>query len=310
MTEHQETRMTERHRGPDFVLPPPAPPTLPPTGRPTPPPNGKATATTFARFRAAHAPEQEPPVPRSSRAAQRIGAVAVGVLLVGGGLVAGPTAQAWLTERTTAPGDVALSAPSGDSPAGAVTAIARSVLPSVVQVDVRSRRGSGTGSGFVVAGGLVLTNAHVVGSSRTVTVRTADDRQLTATVVGTDDDADVAVLRLPAGANLPALGLGDPNTLEVGDPVVAFGSPFGLTGTVTSGIVSAVNRRTSIGQALQTDAAINPGNSGGPLVDGAGRVVGINTMIATAGGGGNVGIGFAVPIDIARRVAGQIQAQR
>jgi putative serine protease PepD len=238
-------------------------------------------------------------------------AVAVaGVAVLAGAVLAGTVgAEQLQRDQPDAPG-LTLPEGGGDSPAGPVTEIARATGPSVVQIDVRSRGRSGTGSGFVIGNGLVLTNAHVVRNSRTVTVRTADDRRLSARVLDTDTDADVAVLRLPSGHQLPALPLGDSNTLEAGDPVVAFGSPFGLSGTVTSGIVSAVDRETEVGRAIQTDAAINPGNSGGPLVDAAGRVVGINTMIATSGGGGNIGIGFAVPIEVATQVAAAFRGQR
>jgi putative serine protease PepD len=191
-----------------------------------------------------------------------------------------------------------------------VTTIARDVLPSVVQVQVRGSRGQGSGSGFVLDGaGRVLTNAHVVAGSRSVTVRTADDRTVAATVVGADADADVAVLQLRDASGLRPLRLGSSAGLQVGEQVIAFGSPLGLTGTVTSGIVSALDRRTQAGAAIQTDAAINPGNSGGPLVDGSGRVIGVNTMIATTGrGAGSIGLGFAVPIDTARATAERLIA--
>jgi putative serine protease PepD len=291
MTQDQEDTV-EARRGPDFIIPEREP------VRPLPPmtPGGNANLAAAA-------------APTSGR--RRPVAIAVAAVAVLAGAVLVGTVGADRLERELVPprGQDTPQA-GGDSPSGPVTEIVRAVAPGVVQIDVRSRGRSGTGSGFAIGGGLVLTNAHVVGDSRTVTVRTAADRRMPATVLGTDADTDVAVLRLPADAQLPALPLGDSDTLQAGDPVVAFGSPFGLSGTVTSGIVSAVDRQTRIGSAIQTDAAINPGNSGGPLVDAAGRVVGINTMIATSGGGGNIGIGFAVPIDVATQVTARMSGRR
>jgi putative serine protease PepD len=281
-------------RGPDFIAPDvPALPPPPLAPRAVPAPAGPA-----------------PAVEKRRRPLQTVAVAAATAVVLTSAVLLGTVGADRLGRDEPRTPAVALPSAGGDSPAGPVTDIARAVGPSVVQIDVRSRGRSGTGSGFVISDGLVLTNAHVVGSSRTVTVRTADDRRLSATVLGTDREADVAVLRLSAGTRLPALPVGDSRTLEAGDPVVAFGSPFGLSGTVTSGIVSAVDRPTSVGRAIQTDAAINPGNSGGPLVDAAGHVVGINTMIATSGGGGNIGIGFAVPIEVARQVAAEVSGPR
>ena len=163
--------------------------------------------------------------------------------------------------------------------------------------------------------GHLLTNAHVVEGASEITVKLgASDQTYTAKVVGTDPATDVALLKVDAPADqLHPLALGDSSKVEVGDPVVAIGNPFGLDRTVTSGIVSALQRQIeapngfSISHVIQTDAAINPGNSGGPLIDADGRVIGINSQIETGGGGGNVGIGFAVPINTAREVADQIE---
>jgi putative serine protease PepD len=177
------------------------------------------------------------------------------------------------------------------APGAGLADVAAGVLPSVVSIEVRGTRGSGTGSGFVLDDrGHVLTNAHVVSGSRQVQVAFADGRRSAAEVVGTDTATDIAALGVSAD-------------LRVGEAVLAVGSPLGLSGTVTSGIVSAVDREPRRGAAtIQTDAPINPGNSGGPLLDAAGRVVGINTSIASLGSG-NIGIGFAVPIDRAAAVA-------
>ncbi len=198
------------------------------------------------------------------------------------------------------------AAPRGSSgtAAGSTEAAANQILPSVVQV----RAGRGSGSGVVMdAEGHVLTNHHVVTGARDVSLVLADGRTVSATVVGSDEDNDIAVLRARAG-DLPAARLGVSADLRIGQPVIAVGSPLGLIGTVTSGVVSALDRRSTAESMIQTDASINPGNSGGPLVDLDGRVVGINTSIATLGGrgSGNIGIGFAVPIDRAVEVAQQI----
>jgi S1-C subfamily serine protease len=177
--------------------------------------------------------------------------------------------------------------------------------------------GIATGSGFVIDGeGHILTNNHVVEGSTKITVKLgSSDATHTAEVVGTDPASDIALLKVEAPADqLHPLALGDSSKVRVGDPVVAIGNPFGLDRTVTSGIVSALQRQIqapngfSIDHVIQTDAAINPGNSGGPLIDSAGEVIGINSQIETGGGGnGNVGIGFAIPIDTAREVADEIE---
>jgi serine protease Do len=161
------------------------------------------------------------------------------------------------------------------------------------------------GSGVIVdPGGIVLTNAHVVERATDIEVTTADGKKHKATVVGTDPKTDLAVLRLQGGGPYPAANLGDSDRVKVGDWVLAIGSPFGLQQTVTAGIISAKGR--SIGQGpyddfLQTDAAINPGNSGGPLVNMSGAVVGIISAILSRTGG-NVGIGFSIPVNMAKRI--------
>ena len=169
--------------------------------------------------------------------------------------------------------------------------------------------GTATGSGFVIdKEGHLLTNNHVVEGAESVTVKLGDsDETFDAEVIGTDPGMDLALLKVDAPAEeLHPLKLGRSGEVEVGDPVVAIGNPFGLERTVTSGIVSALQRQIqapngfAISQVIQTDAAINPGNSGGPLINAAGEVIGINAQIATGGGNGNVGIGFAIPIDQVR----------
>jgi putative serine protease PepD len=173
-----------------------------------------------------------------------------------------------------------------------------------------------TGSGFLIdTEGHIVTNNHVVEEATKVEVKLgSSDKSYEAEVVGTDPATDVALLKVDAPAEeLHPLALGDSGKVHVGDPVVAIGNPFGLDRTVTSGIVSALQRQIqapngwSISHVIQTDAAINPGNSGGPLIDASGAVIGINSQIQTGGSNGNVGIGFAIPIDTAREVVKQIE---
>jgi len=171
------------------------------------------------------------------------------------------------------------------------------------------RETQATGSGVIVdaAQGYVLTNSHVTENGNSIEVTTKDNRKFKARLIGRDPDTDIAVLQI-SGTNLTAVPMGDSDRLQVGDFVLAVGNPFGLGQTVTSGIVSALGRSPGIEgyeDFIQTDASINPGNSGGPLVDMQGRIVGINTAIV-APSGGNVGIGFAVPINMARQVMNQL----
>ena len=212
-------------------------------------------------------------------------------------------------------------------PAGSVAGIAARVLPSVVMVRVDGS--AGTGSGFVIRGGYIITNNHVVtldghASHASLQIVLRNGVTVPARLVGRDTFSDIAVIRPVGVRHLPALTLGNSGGLDVGDPVVAFGAPLGLAGTVTSGIVSALNRPVQPGagngpaapqvylEAIQTDAPINPGNSGGPLVNGQGQVVGVNSSFDTLGGnvitgqGGSIGLGFAIPINQVRRVATQL----
>ncbi|WP_216844041.1 S1C family serine protease [Phytoactinopolyspora alkaliphila] len=242
------------------------------------------------------------------------------VALVAGAV--GGLAGAWLLQ----PGDAATNTVTviGSDPAvgerteTSTAGIAGAVLPSVVSISAAD----GAGSGFVISDdGYVLTNNHVVAAGTDVEggpiqVELFDGRQLEAEVIGRSPSYDLAVLRVDAD-DLDPVVLGESASVQVGDPVIAIGSPLGLDSTVTSGIISALDRPVTAGgqsdqsyiNALQTDAAINPGNSGGPLVDSAGRVVGVNSAIATLGISpevGSIGLGFAIPIDQARRTAEQL----
>jgi putative serine protease PepD len=192
----------------------------------------------------------------------------------------------------------------------------------VVSISVSGASGGGTGSGFVIrSDGYILTNNHVVADAADggrIVVTFADETSMRAKIVGRTPIYDLAVVKVDA-KNLPAVDLGNSDSLVVGDPVLAIGSPLGLSGTVTSGIISALARPVTAGDAagdlsfisaIQTDAAINPGNSGGPLVDAQGRVVGVNSSIATLSQGasqaGSIGLGFAIPITQAARIAEEL----
>jgi putative serine protease PepD len=209
------------------------------------------------------------------------------------------------------------SATAQTAATGSIEKVAQGVLPSVVMIDVTGPEGEGSGSGIILSqDGKILTNNHVVavaGRSGTVTVAFNDGSHASAKVLGTDPLTDTAVIQAEGVKNLTPATLGHSSSLQVGQGVVAIGSPFGLDATVTSGIVSALNRPVNVGQvsegnstvypAIQTDAAINPGNSGGPLVNLSGEVVGIDAAIQTATNGtgqgepGSIGLGFAIPID-------------
>ena len=196
---------------------------------------------------------------------------------------------------------------------------ARSVQSSQSPFEVfpRQQENVASGSGFVLdEKGHILTNAHVVASSTDVRVSFSDRRTVSARVIGKDPDTDLAVLSVEVkGDALHPLALGDSSSVRVGDPTVAIGNPFGLERTLTTGVVSALQRRLTapsgfaIEDVIQTDAALNPGNSGGPLLDATGRVIGVNSQIATGeGSSGSVGIGFAVPAATVRRVLPELKS--
>ncbi len=201
--------------------------------------------------------------------------------------------------------------------------VAAAVTPSVVSIAVTTRTGGGTGSGSIYktssTESFIITNNHVIDdavTSGTIEVELLNGDILLATIVGRDIAYDIAVLRVKTG-NLPVIKVGDSTKVSVGDPVIAIGSPLGLASTVTSGIISALNRPVITGStglesyvnAIQTDAAINPGNSGGALVDAGGKLIGVNSAIATLSSGsasGSIGLGFSIPINEAKRVIDEI----
>ena len=203
-----------------------------------------------------------------------------------------------------------------------IAGIVSAVLPSVVSILVEGSADSGSGSGFVIRpDGYILTNNHVVnlaGKDGKITVVFNDGTEIKGKVVGTNKAYDLAVIKVNK-SGLPPMTLGNSANIAVGDSAIAIGAPLGLDGTVTYGIISAVDRAVTAGtegdvsyiNAIQTDAAINPGNSGGPLLDAAGRVIGVNSAIATlisGGEGGSIGLGFAIPVNSAKRIAEEIIA--
>ncbi|CAL9495378.1 S1C family serine protease [Streptomyces sp. enrichment culture] len=265
-----------------------------------------------------------------------LAAVAIVAAAVGGGTAYG-------IQELTGPDTVAAgsASPANAVPAGqkgTVSGVAAAVGPSIVEIKAATGSGTSTGSGVVISeDGEVVTNNHVIAGASSITVRTGDGTEYTAEVVGTDGSKDLALLRLRDASGLKAATLGDSDAVKVGDQVVAIGSPEGLTGTVTSGIVSALDRDVTVAteegrgqqqwqqgegwpfefggrefngdtggstttyQAIQTDASLNPGNSGGALIDMNGHVIGINSAMYSAGGSssdaGSAGLGFAIPVN-------------
>jgi putative serine protease PepD len=274
-------------------------------------------------------PPAAPPARRTGRTRIAIAGLVAGAVIGGG---AGAGVVALVDDGGTSPTAAAAAQNvviKDPETATTATAAAAKAAPSVVTIYVTNSSGAGSGSGVVLTDdGYVLTNNHVVTldstGTGTVQVRTADGTLYDATVVGTDASSDLAVVKLQGASGLTPATFADSDKVQVGDVAVAIGAPLGLSNTVTDGIVSATNRAVETGStqndstvidAIQTDAAINPGNSGGALVNGAGEVIGINTAIAsvasdTAGSqseqSGNIGVGFAIPSNTAKRIADQI----
>jgi len=276
---------------------------------------------------------------KGGRVAMIVSATALGAALVGG---VGGAAIVGLTTNSADGATTSVSTPAANgqtvsnSTSGDVSAVAAKVTPSVVQINVTTGQGEAIGSGVILTSdGRILTNAHVVNGAQNVVITTSDGKKYQASVVGADTKADIAVVQAQNASGLTGASLGDSSKLVVGQAVVAIGSPGGLQNTVTTGIVSALNRNLSdIGQgeqqqrspfsrtsnqsedspsytAIQTDAAINQGNSGGALVDAQGNVIGINSALyspsaSANGAAGSVGIGFAIPINDAKKIVDQI----
>ena len=267
------------------------------------------------RQQPAEPPPPQGPDPDELRRRRRllIGIVAA-MAIFGVGL--GALGQAIVSDGGSSGSKTEINVSNGGAPAGekarTVRAIYAAASPSVVFIRVDRGGSAASGTGFLISdNGTIVTNAHVVEGATTARVRLGDHgRDITATIVGRDPSSDLAVIKVPASATkgIKPLTLADSDKVKVGDLAVAIGYPLGLDRTATSGIVSGVGREIQapngfqIDEAIQTDAPINPGNSGGPLLDSAGRVIGVNSQIATAGGGGSVGIGFAVASNTLRDV--------
>jgi putative serine protease PepD len=277
-------------------------------------------------------PTAPPPAPAPHRRTATVLTAAALLVATAGASGAGGAAIALHFDHRSAAvtSSPVVSASTTAPPTSQLAKVAAAVQPSVVSIAVSAAGQSGEGSGVILrSDGTILTNNHVVDAAATggtITVRLSDGRSASATIVGRSPADDLAVIRTRGLSGLTPATLGSSDSLHVGDTVLALGSPLGLQGSVTSGIVSALDRAITLGssqdqaaggaptvvQALQTDAAINPGNSGGPLVDAQGRVVGITTAIATLGArsgqSGSIGLGFAIPMDSAKRIADSLAA--
>jgi len=272
-------------------------------------------------------PYYSAPAPKKSRlGAAVIGGAAVTALL--GGAVGGAIGYA-ATSNNSSDAVATASVDAGSVGANLATAtgnfvvdLAAAVQPAVVQLDVSGTDGAGTGSGFVISpDGYIVTNNHVAGPAGmdgSINVTFADGKTATGKLVGTSPDYDLAVVKVDR-TGLQSLPMGVSRDLKVGQSVIAIGSPLGLQGTVTTGIVSALDRPVTAGEAqgdtsfinaIQTDAAINPGNSGGPLINASGEAIGVNSAIASmgssAGQAGSIGLGFAIPIDTVKRISNEL----
>ncbi|WP_084100823.1 S1C family serine protease [Demequina sp. NBRC 110051] len=301
----------------------PAPPvdeTAPYTPPLTPGPDGTVTTAQPAYDGSGYgAPAPVAPVKEKKGrvGAGAVAGIAAGALLLGlGGGVAG----AWAFDEFSSP-NASLSMTTGESvdrPEGSVASVAAAVMPSVVSIESSMQGGEATGSGFVIQDdGYILTNNHVVDGATDITVVFSDGSEHSAELIGATADYDLAVIKVDV-TGLTPLTFADSDEVVVGDATIAVGSPLGLEGTVTTGIVSSMHRPVTAGDtqsqayidALQTDAAINPGNSGGPLLNANGEVIGVNSAIATLSGAtsetGSIGLGFAIPSNQAQRTAEQL----
>ena len=260
-------------------------------------------------------------------AAAAAGAVGGGVVAASGGLDGdSKTVTTTVTQASSAPAPVAATSVKGLTPRPVYERAKGSVAFITAEITQQSsspfgdpQSGSATGTGFVISkDGYIVTNDHVVDGASSVKVKVGDGKTQSARIVGTDQSTDLALLKVDTnGKDLPPLTFGDSNGVKVGDPTYAIGNPFGLSRTLTTGVVSALQRQIeapdgfTINDVIQTDAALNPGNSGGPLLDANGNVIGVNSQIETGTGSastGNVGIGFAIPSNTVRNVVEQLRS--
>jgi putative serine protease PepD len=288
------------------------------------------------------APPGNSPPPQMIRPRRRRGVGIAAVALVGaliggtGGVVIGHDLVSGSNGSTATSANTTATDTSAKLSSSAISSIAAHSLPSVVEVTEKTSSGEGIGSGVILSSdGLILTNNHVVSyaaNGGTLTVTFSNGKTASASIVGTSSSSDLAVIKAQGVSGLTAATLGDSSTVKVGDGVIAIGAPEGLQNTVTSGIVSYLNRKVTVQgesssnpyaaysnnntvsyNAIQTDASINPGNSGGPLINSAGGVIGINSAIYSPTSsqdsqGGSVGLGFAIPINTAKKIIQQLEA--
>ena len=350
-TPHPDAGAGEHHTeviGAPSPTPPPAQPPAPtPAAHAQPQPPAAPPTPSWGAPPAAAAqpgnpygapPLAGPPAPKAPKQRKPLGAgaviaiAAVVSLLIGtlGGFLGYALAGSSDTQNSSSSlgaGDTSMQVPTAEEAAtgdNSIATIADRMLPTVVSIAEQGQTSAGTGSGFIVReDGYIVTNNHVVegaANGGSLTVEFNDGTSKPATIVGRNASYDLAVIKVDA-KGLPVASIGNSDTMQVGDTVVAVGSPLGLTGTVTSGIISAVNRPVTAGgegetsyiNAIQTDAAINPGNSGGPLVNSAAEVIGVNSAIASLGQdatsqAGSIGLGFAIPSDTAKRIVEEIMA--
>ncbi|MFE5854005.1 S1C family serine protease [Streptomyces sp. NPDC056500] len=288
----------------------------------------------------------QPPEPQQHRRARRpvalIVAVAIAAAAIGGGAA---TLLDGVTGQQSAPASQGVNGTTvSTSSAGTVAGVAQAVSPSIVEISANTGAGASTGSGVIISeGGEVITNNHVVSGAAAVKVQLSDGKSYDAEVTGTDASKDLALIKIKGASGLKPAALGDSSKLRVGEEVVAIGSPEGLTGTVTSGIVSALDRDVTVGKeresqqqewpfefggrefngdtgdsrttykAIQTDASLNPGNSGGALINMRGEIIGINSAMyapsaANGSAAGSVGLGFAIPVNTMKGVLGDLRS--
>jgi putative serine protease PepD len=313
-----------RKRASETADAPPADPATPPLDSFERVPSAEPLSTDYVVPVARPREGKVPTVRKRTVAAIAVGSLALGAL---GGVgayyamdaLSDDAAEIPVAAPRPVPGE---DRPAPDAPANAIAPVLAAAMPSVVQIEVTNAgQPASTGSGFVIReDGYILTNNHVVDQPDPgVTVIFSDGSEAEAEIVGATPDYDLAVLKVDR-TGLPALPFGDSEAVTVGDPVIAIGSPLGLDATVTTGIISALNRPVTTGgqgaaafiDALQTDAAINPGNSGGPLLNAQGEVIGVNSAVAALpgataqSGAGSVGLGFAIPSNQARHTAEQL----